>query len=404
MRLRSGSRRMAALVVAAVAFAGVGAVGNHTPAAHADVAGQYVLGQDVSNNQPGDIDWDAQYRAGSRFAWIEEGEGDGWYSPTFAAQYNGAYNAGFIRGAYHFARPDLNTGTSGAVAEADDFVAHGGGWSADGKTLPGALDLETSCVGSAADMVAWIHAFTDRYRQLTGRDAVLYASPSWWNSCTGGSGEFDATNPFWEADYPYATDGRTGPHLPNGFSVWTVWQCGNADNRSVHCDGQLAGDQNYFNGSIDDLRRLATGSPGGPPTFTLPMTETVLDRSPACTDSNGNVFFSATDSTGRAIHWTYANGSTACLKVAYTPQDTGLACRFQFYVPTPYGTANVVFGYWTDDGVKHYASLNEDPVTGWQQVFVAAHVTRIEFQDNDGDSYPRQIGWASTGGMRQICS
>lgn len=51
---------------------------------------------------------------------------------------SGATNAGLIRGAYHFAHPDTSTG----AAQATFFAAHGGGWSADGITLPGAIDLE----------------------------------------------------------------------------------------------------------------------------------------------------------------------------------------------------------------------------------------------------------------------
>jgi hypothetical protein len=43
-----------------------------------------------------------------------------------------------IRGAYHFARPHTTSG----VIQAEYFVDHGGGWSGDGTTLPGALDIE----------------------------------------------------------------------------------------------------------------------------------------------------------------------------------------------------------------------------------------------------------------------
>ncbi|GIM94689.1 hypothetical protein Ato02nite_064820 [Paractinoplanes toevensis] len=40
-----------------------------------------------------------------------------------------------IRGAHHFALPNRSSGS----AQADFFVGRGGGWSADGRTLPGAL-------------------------------------------------------------------------------------------------------------------------------------------------------------------------------------------------------------------------------------------------------------------------
>ena len=75
----------------------------------------------------------------------------------FNTNYVAATNAGLIRGGYHFAHPDSSSG----AAQATYFLAHGGqsnpsatvsflldlrmlegGWSADGITLPGALDLE----------------------------------------------------------------------------------------------------------------------------------------------------------------------------------------------------------------------------------------------------------------------
>ena len=57
---------------------------------------------------------------------------------SFSANYEGATKAGILRGGYHFAHPDSS---SGAV-QAKFFLAHGGGWSKDGRTLPGALDIE----------------------------------------------------------------------------------------------------------------------------------------------------------------------------------------------------------------------------------------------------------------------
>ncbi|KAG6862691.1 hypothetical protein C0995_008734, partial [Termitomyces sp. Mi166 len=59
-------------------------------------------------------------------------------NPEFSSQYIGATNIGIIRGGYHFARPDISSGAT----QATFFLAHGGGWTADGITLPGALDIE----------------------------------------------------------------------------------------------------------------------------------------------------------------------------------------------------------------------------------------------------------------------
>ncbi|BCJ47744.1 hypothetical protein GCM10010168_21030 [Actinoplanes ianthinogenes] len=92
-----------------------------------------------------------------------------------------------IRGAYHFALPN----GAGGSAQADYFVGHGGGWSRDGRTLPGALDIEynpygATCYGlSQASMRSWISAFLNRYHALTGRWAVIYTTTDWWTTCTG---------------------------------------------------------------------------------------------------------------------------------------------------------------------------------------------------------------------------
>jgi GH25 family lysozyme M1 (1,4-beta-N-acetylmuramidase) len=43
-----------------------------------------------------------------------------------------------VRGAYHFGLPDRASG----AAQAEFFVANGGRWTNDGKTLPPVLDIE----------------------------------------------------------------------------------------------------------------------------------------------------------------------------------------------------------------------------------------------------------------------
>lgn len=94
-------------------------------------------GIDVSGYQPS-INWATVKANGVKFAFIKATEGTGYTNPSFSSQYTGATNNGIIRGGYHFARPDVSSG----AAQASYFLAHGGGWSADGITLPGALDIE----------------------------------------------------------------------------------------------------------------------------------------------------------------------------------------------------------------------------------------------------------------------
>ena len=203
-------------------------------------------GHDVSGHQ-GDVDWVGAWNAGGRFVYIKATEGTGYVSPSFAKQYNGSYAAGMIRGAYHFARPDVSTG----AAQADYFVDHGGGWTPDGRTLPGALDAEynpygDACYGlSPAALGEWLRDFSDTYRARTGRFPAIYTSTSWWNRCTGSNAGFGANNPLWVARY----NATLGP-LPAGWTRQAIWQYADS--------GALPGDQNLFDGSLDRARAFAT--------------------------------------------------------------------------------------------------------------------------------------------------
>jgi GH25 family lysozyme M1 (1,4-beta-N-acetylmuramidase) len=175
---------------------------------------------------------------------VKATEGTSYRNPLFAEQYNGSYRAGMTRGAYHYARPDR----SGGAAQAEYFVAHGGGWSPDGRTLPGALDLENStgvdfCYGkSQAGMRAWIHDFVNRYHELTGRWAVIYTRTTWWDPCTGGDAGIAANSPLWVAR-PGSAPGR----LPAGWPAYSFWQ-----------RGLWKGvDLNTWNGSAERLKAMA---------------------------------------------------------------------------------------------------------------------------------------------------
>nr|QNJ46233.1 GH25 muramidase [Umbelopsis westeae] len=205
-------------------------------------------GLDVSGYQP-NVAWSTVKANGASFAYIKATEGTNYKNPSFAQQYNGAYNAGLIRGSYHFAQPSSSTG----AAQANYFLAHGGGWSPDGKTLPGALDMEynphgSTCYGLSKDaMVKWIKDFSNTYHSATGRYPVIYTTTSWWTTCTGNSAAFGATNPLWIARYS-----STAGNLPNGWAFYSFWQ--NADS------GIFPGDQDIWNGDAAALSRMAKGA------------------------------------------------------------------------------------------------------------------------------------------------
>ncbi|WP_265442650.1 GH25 family lysozyme [Flexivirga meconopsidis] len=198
-----------------------------------------VAGIDVSHYQ-GTVDWGAQYSAGVRWAYVKATEGSSYIDPKFATNYAGARNKGIIRGAYHFANP----GGASGKAQADYFIAHGGGWKADGYTLPGALDLEAGCYGKTdAAMVAWIKDFVAQYKTRTGRAPVIYTTTSWWKDCTGNSTAFGGT-PLWIARYNGAT---TPDELPASWSRWTMWQYTSSPLDKDKFNGTLAALKNFAN-------------------------------------------------------------------------------------------------------------------------------------------------------------
>ncbi|KAG7086907.1 hypothetical protein E1B28_002825 [Marasmius oreades] len=204
-------------------------------------------GIDVSHFQS-NVNWAQVKSNGISFAFIKATDGTTFQDPSFSSHYSGATKAGIIRGGYHFARPSASSGAT----QANFFLAHGGGWSPDGITLPGAVDMEfnpsgPTCYGlSPAAMVSWIKDFSNTYHAKTSRYPIIYTNTNWWKQCTGNSAAFGSTNPLWIARY-----NSVPGELPAGWGFHTFWQF--ADH------GSNPGDQDSFNGDMAGLKRIATG-------------------------------------------------------------------------------------------------------------------------------------------------
>jgi GH25 family lysozyme M1 (1,4-beta-N-acetylmuramidase) len=213
-----------------------------------------VPGIDVSRWQ-GSINWTSVRNAGIQFAWMKATEGTSYKDPNFNTNYPAAHGAGVIRGAYHFALPNNSSGATQAAY----FASNGGAWSADNLTLPGVLDIESNpygsqCYGlSTTSMRSWIMDFYNTYKARTGRDIVIYTSPSWWNTCTGSWSGMASLAPLWVAHWTTASS----PTLPGGFGVWTVWQYTSTGSVSG-ISGNV--DRDWFNGSRDRLLALANNT------------------------------------------------------------------------------------------------------------------------------------------------
>jgi len=207
----------------------------------------YRPGLDVSGYE-GNVNWAQVASQGAAFAYVKASEGTYYTSAYFGQQYNGAYNAGLIRGAYHFAIPNNSSG----AAQADFFVSHGGGWSSDGRTLPGMLDIEynpygSECYGlSPSQMTGWIANFDAEYANLVGRPPAIYSTTGWWSTCTGNASGF-SNEPLVIANY------SSSPYpLPASWSLYNFWQYAAA--------GTFPGDQDYFNGTQSQLVSFASGA------------------------------------------------------------------------------------------------------------------------------------------------
>jgi GH25 family lysozyme M1 (1,4-beta-N-acetylmuramidase) len=236
-----------------------------------------IQGLDVSSHQ-GYVNWPGEWNKGARFAYAKASEGLTYVNPYFGSQYNGAYDVGMIRGAYHFAIPSISTG----AAQADYFVNNGGGWSPDGRTLPPLLDIEynpyselgNTCYNMPPDkMVQWIKDFGNRVLARTGRFPAIYTTTDWWKTCTGNNGEFGQL-PLHIASYSTVVG-----VMPNGWSTYNIWQ--------YSADGPFAGDSNVFNGSQAALNAFATNPGRVYPLPGVPLNNVPLIASPGDFDSDG---------------------------------------------------------------------------------------------------------------------
>ena len=119
------------------------------------------MGVDVSSYQGSGVNWSGVKRGYRR--WAKATEGTYRYDADFAINENNGKAPAFYMGAYHFARPDLNSPGS----EASYFWSSGGGYiKADGKTLMPTLDLETfNGVVGASSYSAWANSWCDDHRE-----------------------------------------------------------------------------------------------------------------------------------------------------------------------------------------------------------------------------------------------
>jgi GH25 family lysozyme M1 (1,4-beta-N-acetylmuramidase) len=241
-----------------------------------------IQGLDVSGHQSS-VNWQQQWNMGARFAYVKASEGNYYTNELFNSQYQGSRSVGMIRGAYHFAIPNWSSGAD----QARYFVQNGGGWSADGYTMPPVLDFEfnpyegrtdipgytpgNTCYSmTPAQLQSWVRDFGNTMKSLTGRLPVVYTNTYWWNQCLGNPAGF-GDYPLWVAAYPQSPTDDAGAVPTASWSTYSIWQYSST--------GPLAGDSNVWNGDYAGLKAFATGTP--------PTDETRQLVAPGDFDGNG---------------------------------------------------------------------------------------------------------------------
>ncbi len=210
---------------------------------------QTVKGVDISH-QNGKVTWQT---LGSEvdFVFCKASQGSTFKDPMFQQYFTELKNIGTIKGAYHF----LTFQNATADQQIANFLACGIDYSAPGL-LPPVLDVEwqvpdtlnpyilanrASCIQLISDWLAGVAS-------KTGRTPIIYTNRVFWHDYLGNPSGFDKY-PLWIAAYQLLP-----PALPPGWSDYTFWQ--NSGNGTI---SSIAGqvDLDVFNGSLDELRKLA---------------------------------------------------------------------------------------------------------------------------------------------------
>ncbi|KAF9736236.1 hypothetical protein PMIN06_005360 [Paraphaeosphaeria minitans] len=203
-----------------------------------------IQGLDISHHQNNPNLTEA-HSVGLSFVYIKATEGPTYADPKFTEHYRTATDASFMRGGYHVARTDLSDG----AAQARFFLSNGGGWTADGKTIPGLLSigLEDDCAGlTIKETQEWIKGFVETYEGATKRSPVIGTTNEWWVECTGNTPDFNEKSALLLANW-----GDSVGMIPGGWQFATIWQYKEG--------GAWGGNSNIFNGNADALRELADG-------------------------------------------------------------------------------------------------------------------------------------------------
>ena len=198
------------------------------------------------------------YAAGARFVFVKASEGV-FIDPDYLANWTRCRGK-LYRGAYHFF-----TWKADAVAQARFFA---GVLQAGPGELPPVVDYESRTgVPDRVTAVSRLEQFVSEFERITGRQLMVYTSPSFWREFGSTSAHW-AARPLWIANYQVSK-----PTVPAPWANWDFWQYTDKGDGLAYGAESKNIDMNWYNGSLEEmLERFDVASLEPKPT------ETQLDR------------------------------------------------------------------------------------------------------------------------------
>ena len=186
---------------------------------------KYVHGVDVAVYEP-NVDWQALRKQEYLFAFIRATSSTSYVDPVFAEHWEGARQAGILRGAYHY----LFAGQDAKV-QADHFLKTVG---SDKGELPPVVDLEDAFNDGVPNrkIIATCKAFLDIIEPAFGRTPIVYSRKTYLDAkvttfgrAPGWAGNYD----LWLAQYPFEFNPASFPNVnmpqqAKGWRDWKFWQ------------------------------------------------------------------------------------------------------------------------------------------------------------------------------------
>lgn len=197
-----------------------------------------VFGIDVSHYQ-GRINWDSLQNGNNdfplHFVFVRSTAGDDGVDTQFKTNWRKAAKHGFLRGAYHYYRPNKNS-----VKQADNFIKTVKLKAGD---LPPVLDIEQIPSEQSMDSLkSGLRRWLDKVEKHYGMKPIIYSGESFYTDFL--REEFEGYE-LWIANYSFFED-EIRPE-------WLFWQF--TDKAKLNgIDGNV--DVNIYNGSLPELKKM----------------------------------------------------------------------------------------------------------------------------------------------------